>query len=168
MIASAETRETNHTDPRPQRIGNRRKIRVPGRLTWRDASGTLRFVSVVTRDVSDVDAFVDYPFGPGVVTAQAAYQRIDGDTTFRTLPEQDVILLELGYLFRQLKLTPVLQFTSRAIADTNVGDETRWSVGLNYWWAGHNANVKAAWGRIDPRVLPEQNQFTVQLQLFYY
>jgi len=32
---------------------------VPGRLTWRDASGTLRFVSVMTRDVSDVDAFVE-------------------------------------------------------------------------------------------------------------
>jgi hypothetical protein len=44
---------------RPQRIGNRRKLRIPGRLTWRDASGTLRFVSVVTRDVSDVDAFVE-------------------------------------------------------------------------------------------------------------
>jgi hypothetical protein len=28
-------------------------------LTWRDASGTLRFVSVVTRDVSDVDVFVE-------------------------------------------------------------------------------------------------------------
>lgn len=43
----------------PARIGNRRKVRVPGRLTWRDASGTLRFVSVMTRDVSDVDAFVE-------------------------------------------------------------------------------------------------------------
>ena len=41
------------------RIGNRRKVRVAGRLTWRDASGTLRFVSVMTRDVSDVDAFVE-------------------------------------------------------------------------------------------------------------
>ena len=44
---------------RQQRIGERRKIRVPGRLTWRDASGTLRFASVITRDVSDVDAFVE-------------------------------------------------------------------------------------------------------------
>jgi hypothetical protein len=34
-------------------------VRVAGRLTWRDASGALRFVSVVTRDVSDVDAFVE-------------------------------------------------------------------------------------------------------------
>jgi hypothetical protein len=44
---------------RQERIGNRRKVRIPGRLTWRDATGTLRFVSVVTRDVSDVDAFVE-------------------------------------------------------------------------------------------------------------
>ena len=41
------------------RIGNRRKLRVAGRLTWRDASGALRFVSVMTRDVSEVDAFVE-------------------------------------------------------------------------------------------------------------
>jgi len=41
------------------RIGARRKLRVQGRLTWRDAKGALRFVSVVTRDVSDVDAFVE-------------------------------------------------------------------------------------------------------------
>jgi hypothetical protein len=46
------------TASRP-RIGERRKLRVPGRLTWRDAGGALRFVSVVTRDVSDVDAFVE-------------------------------------------------------------------------------------------------------------
>ena len=32
---------------------------MPARLTWRDASGTLRFVSVVIREVSEVDAFVE-------------------------------------------------------------------------------------------------------------
>jgi hypothetical protein len=42
-----------------QRIGDRRRVCVPGRLTWRDGSGTLRFASVITRDVSDVDAFVE-------------------------------------------------------------------------------------------------------------
>jgi hypothetical protein len=41
------------------RIGARRKIALSGRLTWRDGSGTLRFASVVTRDVSDVDVFVE-------------------------------------------------------------------------------------------------------------
>jgi hypothetical protein len=49
---------TPSTDNKP-RIGARRKVRVPGRLTWRDSSGTLRFVSVVTCDVSDLDVFVE-------------------------------------------------------------------------------------------------------------
>ena len=58
MIPTAETRE-KATSNRPQRIGNRRRVSIPGRLTWRDSSGTLRFVSVTTRDMSDVDAFVE-------------------------------------------------------------------------------------------------------------
>ena len=56
--SSAATRHTASAVPQPRR-GDRKKVRVPGRLTWRDASGTLRFVSVITRDVSDVDAFVE-------------------------------------------------------------------------------------------------------------
>jgi hypothetical protein len=116
----------------------------------------------------DADAFVDYPLGPGAVTSQLAYHRIDGDRTFLTLPKQDVVLLELGYLLRDLRLTPVFQFTRRAVADATAGDETRWSIGLNYWWAGHNANIKGAYGRIDPSRVREQNQFTIQLQLFYF
>jgi len=51
------------SDPTPTvtsiRRGARRQLRVEGRLTWRDAAGTLRFASVVTRDVSEVDAFVE-------------------------------------------------------------------------------------------------------------
>jgi hypothetical protein len=54
----ADIRQTADT-PRQPRLGNRRKIRVAGRLTWRDASGTLRFASVTTRDVSEVDVFVE-------------------------------------------------------------------------------------------------------------
>ena len=116
----------------------------------------------------DADAFIDLPLGDNAVTSQLSYQRIDGDTTFTTLPKQNVVLFEAGYLIRAFKITPVFQFTKRDVVDGDLGDENRWSVGLNYWWAGHNANVKAAWGRIDTRGLREQNQFTVQLQLFYF
>jgi hypothetical protein len=59
VIQTAAISMSNRPAALPQRIGTRRKVRVPGRLTWRDSSGTLRFVSVVTRDVSDVDAFVE-------------------------------------------------------------------------------------------------------------
>ena len=58
MIDRIITRQTSSTE-RHTRIGDRRKVSVPARLTWRDASGTLRFASVVMRDVSDVDAFVE-------------------------------------------------------------------------------------------------------------
>ncbi|MSO29545.1 MAG: hypothetical protein EXQ48_01195 [Acidobacteria bacterium] len=58
MTSTVVTSKTSPSD-RQHRIGNRRSVRVPGRLTWRDSSGTLRFVSVVTRDVSDVDVFVE-------------------------------------------------------------------------------------------------------------
>jgi hypothetical protein len=56
--------QTSATVTRPStrpyhRIGSRRKVRVPGRLTWRDSTGTLRFVSVVTCDVSDLDVFIE-------------------------------------------------------------------------------------------------------------
>jgi len=47
------------TTGRSQRIGDRRRVSVPGRLTWRDSSGALRFVSVTTRDISELDAFVE-------------------------------------------------------------------------------------------------------------
>ena len=57
MIQRIETRQMPVIGQ--PRIGNRKKVSIPARLTWRDASGTLRFVSVVMRDVSDVDAFVE-------------------------------------------------------------------------------------------------------------
>ncbi len=116
----------------------------------------------------DADAFLDYPVGAGAITAQFDVHRIDGDTTFTALPKQRIVLFELGYLLKALKLTPVLQVSSRGMADTDTGDETRWSIGVNYWWAGHNANIKTAYGRIQPNGLKDQNQFTIQLQLFYF
>ena len=52
---------TSHKGPASHRvrIGNRLRLALSGRLTWRDAGGTLRFASVVTRDISDFDVFVE-------------------------------------------------------------------------------------------------------------
>jgi hypothetical protein len=59
VIETITSRHQASTAVRQPRIGNRRKVSVPARLTWRDSGGTLRFVSVIMRDVSDVDAFVE-------------------------------------------------------------------------------------------------------------
>ena len=114
------------------------------------------------------DLFIDHPLGPGAVTGQFDYNAFDGGTTLRTLPRQHDVLLEAGYLVRALKLTPFVQITNRNLVDTSTGDETRISLGGNYWWIGHNANIKAAYTHIDPKALASQNEFTIQLQAFYF
>lgn len=42
-----------------QRGSERRALSVPARITWKDASGAVRFASVMTRDVSDAGVFVE-------------------------------------------------------------------------------------------------------------
>ena len=42
------------------RTSARRCMALPGRVTWKDARGTTRFASVVTRDVSDTGIFIEW------------------------------------------------------------------------------------------------------------
>jgi hypothetical protein len=42
------------------RSSARRSMILPGRVTWKDARGTTRFASVVTRDVSDTGIFIEW------------------------------------------------------------------------------------------------------------
>jgi hypothetical protein len=50
------------TDPSQaanQRSAERKPVRVPGRLTWKDNRGATRFATVVTRNVSEFGVFVE-------------------------------------------------------------------------------------------------------------
>jgi hypothetical protein len=114
------------------------------------------------------DTFIDYPVGPGAITARLDYSHFDGGDTFATLPEQDDVLVEAGYWVRRLMITPVLQWQRRNTASQPGGDETRTSIGANYWWAAHNASLKAAYTRIAPSGAARQHAFTIQLQMFYF
>jgi hypothetical protein len=116
----------------------------------------------------DVDVFVDHPLGSGALTGQFDYNKFDGGTTLPVLPGQHDVLFELGYLIAAVKLTPFLQIAHRNAVETGGADETRTSIGVSYWWAGHNANIKAAYGRIAPSGAVDQNTFTVQFQAFYF
>jgi hypothetical protein len=42
------------------RRSERRSLVVPCRVTWKDARGTMRFASVVTRDISDTGVFIEW------------------------------------------------------------------------------------------------------------
>ena len=44
----------------PPRRSERRQLALPGRVTWKDARGTTRFASVVTRNVSETGVFIEW------------------------------------------------------------------------------------------------------------
>jgi hypothetical protein len=77
VIQTVATPQTP-TDLTHNRIGERRQVRIPGRLTWRDASGTLRFASVVTRDISDVDVFVECQVPASIPLYRLVHFQIEG------------------------------------------------------------------------------------------
>src|SRR5262245_42618018 len=53
------TRRFNVISDTPRRSAERFDVALPARLTWKDASGAVRFTSVTTRNVSDAGVFVD-------------------------------------------------------------------------------------------------------------
>jgi hypothetical protein len=53
---------TDRPVPQPvtdKRISERKDINIPARLTWKDQRGTTRFVSAVTRNVSEYGVYVE-------------------------------------------------------------------------------------------------------------
>ena len=115
------------------------------------------------------DAYVDLPVGTGgAVSGQIDWIRYDGGTTFTALPKQDTLFLEGGYYVKSAKVMPFFTYSAKDLAGTDAGDESRWSIGLGYMAFGHNTNIKAAYGKIDPKNRDSVDQFTIQLQGFYF
>jgi hypothetical protein len=52
--------------PSVKRSSERLAITVPARITWKDASGAVRFASVTTRDVSEAGVFVECQAGAAI------------------------------------------------------------------------------------------------------
>lgn len=50
----------------PSRTAERVRVALPARLTWKDASGAVRFASVVTRDISAAGVFVEAEGGAAI------------------------------------------------------------------------------------------------------
>lgn len=70
----------NLTGRRIQRSSERRAIAVPARLTWKDASGAVRFISVMTRDVSDAGVFVECEAGAVIPLYRLVHLQVERST----------------------------------------------------------------------------------------
>jgi len=53
---------------------------VPARLTWKDASGAVRFISVTTRDVSEAGMFVECEAGAAIPLYRLVHLQVERST----------------------------------------------------------------------------------------
>jgi hypothetical protein len=62
------------------RSSERQSVSVPARLTWKDASGAVRFASVMTRDVSEAGVFVECEAGAAIPLYRLVHLQIERTT----------------------------------------------------------------------------------------
>lgn len=65
--------------PLVPRSSERRRLSLPGRLTWRDARGMPRFATVVTRDVSEFGVYLECRAADAIPLYRLVYLQIERD-----------------------------------------------------------------------------------------
>jgi hypothetical protein len=60
-----------------KRSSERVAITVPARITWKDASGAVRFASVMTRDVSEAGVFVECEAGAAIPLYRLVHLQVE-------------------------------------------------------------------------------------------
>jgi len=60
-----------------KRSSQRTTITIPARITWKDASGAVRFASVTTRDVSDAGVFVECEAGAAIPLYRLVHLQVE-------------------------------------------------------------------------------------------
>ena len=68
---------SNNTQASEKRAAVRHPISVPGQIVWKDARGTTRMASVMTRDVSDTGVSVECLDGPAIPLYRIVYFQVD-------------------------------------------------------------------------------------------
>ncbi len=96
----------------------------------------------------------------------------DGGTFITALPNQRDDLVELGYYLSAAKVQPFVKYEDQKFKGSfnPSRDQTRWGAGLNYYVAGQNLKFTGQYVRVKPKngAISSTNQFTVQMQVWYY
>jgi hypothetical protein len=66
-----------------KRAAERRRLQVPGQIIWKDAKGTTRVASVVTRDVSEHGVSVECLSGTPIPQYRLVYFQVDREARHR-------------------------------------------------------------------------------------
>jgi hypothetical protein len=120
--------------------------------------------------ILSADAFFEVPTvkkSQGL-TLQFNWMRYDGGAFLPSLPEQQAWLLEAGYHLANHKLSPFVQYVVRDFSDAATPDQNSLQVGVAWWLAGHQRNIKFSIGRQSIEGQESRTQALLQLQLFYF
>ena len=88
--------------PIRKRAVERRRIAVPARIVWKDATGATRLTSVITRDVSEQGVAVDCLGGMPIPAFRLVYILVDRDARMPDLPQP----LRTGVLAAVFRVDP--------------------------------------------------------------
>jgi len=117
-----------------KRAGDRHRVSVPGQIVWKDARGTTKMASVVTRDVSEHGVSVDCQSGIAIPLYRLVYFQIDRDARSRT--DLPAILRKSSVLSAIFRAGPVSDAT---------GAPTDYALRLLVEPARQQAGGDAAW-----------------------
>lgn len=98
-----------------------------------------------------LDAFADWPVGPGFLTAEAAYSDLDLDDANASSSQSqgDGYYFQAGYYINQWQ--PWFEYeTWDGDADSDLGDYDSYRIGISYFFKGHNANIKLGLEKMEP------------------
>ena len=92
-----------------KRTSERRRLEVPGQIVWKDAGGTTRFASVVTRDVSEHGVAVQCLNGTAIPRYRLVYFQIDRES--RNRPDLPAALRKPNVLSAIFRVGPYSEQT---------------------------------------------------------
>jgi hypothetical protein len=94
--------------------------------------------------------------------------RYAGGGFLPALPDQQAFLFEAGYHLASHRLSPFVQYVARDFSDDRTADQNSLQVGVAWWLAGHQRNIKFSVGRQSIEGQESRTQALLQLQLFYF
>jgi hypothetical protein len=119
------------------------------------------------------DLFADFPTGFGSVEGTLAWQYFNGNKLITSLPEQNTESVEAGVFFKGVQVAPIARYEEKnfTLPGNQTKNEHRVAVGFNwypYQKFENNFNIKVWWQKVTPKVGYATNEFTVQMQVFYF
>jgi hypothetical protein len=123
--------------------------------------------------LGSADLFLDLPTSFGSFESTLAFQYLKGGVFIPALPEENTCSAEAGVYLKGSKVAPIVRYEQKTFtpAANSPKNENRYAVGLNFYpntKGENNFNVKVWWQRVIPKVGFETNEFTLQMQVFYF